>query len=165
MRHAAERNRAASSTRTKKLRISREGCRTRRKTPDKTEKANQVVPVYYVLDIKTPFYSPWTSDIVIARKRREKRCWCGFRQLVDVSVKDVFPRRIDKILLGSGKPECFTGSECCLIFLAVPLQYREQQKTIVTSELGSFEWKTIPIVLCSTRATSQKAIDRILASV
>ena len=144
----------------------REGAR--RMSPENAERANQEVRNLLTLGMIQPSLSPWTSGIVMVRKKNCKlRFCCDFRPLNEnITVKDAYPLpRIDESLARLGKAKIYTKIDLAWAFWQIPVRKADRQKTTFACELGLFEWRRMPFGMCNASATFQRAIARALRKI
>ena len=117
----------------------REGAR--RMSPEKAEQANQEVRNLLALGMIQPSLSPWTSGIVMVKKKNgELRFCCDFRPLNEVTMKDAYPLpRIDESLARLGNAKIYTSKDLAWTFWQIPLRRADRHKTAFACELGLFE--------------------------
>ena len=140
----------------------REGAR--RMSPEKAERANQVVRNLLALGIIQPSLSSWASETVMVKKKNgELRFCCDFRPLNEVTIKDANPLpRIDESLALLGKAKLYTRIDLVWAFLQISVRKADRQKTAFACELGLFEWRRMSFGMCNASATFQRTIARAL---
>ena len=140
----------------------REGAR--RMSTDKAEHANQEVRNLPALGIIQPSLSPRASGIVMVKKKSgELRLCCDFRPLNEETIEDVYPLpRIDESLSRLGKAKIYTSIDLAWAFWQIPVRKTDRQKTAFACELGLFQWRRMPFVMCNASTTFKRAIARAL---
>ena len=140
-----------------------------RMSPEKAERANQEVRSLLALAMIQPSLPPWASGIVKVKKKKksgELRFCCDFRPLNEVTIKDAYPLpRIDESLARLGNAKIYTSIDLAWAFWQIPLRKADRHKTAFACELGLFEWRRMPFVLCNASATFQRAIARALEQI
>ena len=104
---------------------------------------------------------------MIAKKKGDQlRFCCDFRYLNSVTAKDAYPiPRIDECLSKLGDAKFFTTLDLGSAFWQVPLRRQDREKTGFACELGLFQWKRMPFVLCNATATFQRLMAHALIGV
>ena len=116
-------------------------------------------------DMIQPSKLPWACGVVMAKKKGQLRFFCDFRYLNAVTIKDACPiPRIDVSLCKFGDAK-FTALELGSAFCQVSLRKKDREKTGFARELGLYQWKRTPFVLCNATATFQSLMAQALTRV
>ena len=116
-------------------------------------------------EIIQPSNSPWTSPIVVASKKGNKKRFCvDYRKLNEVTLKDAYPLpRIDEMLDNLGDATWFSSMDLSSGYWQIGMNEESKTKTAFISREGLFEFNVMPFGLCNAPATFQRAMDTILA--
>lgn len=111
-------------------------------------------------DIIQPSTSPWSSGIVLVRKRDGSRRFCiDYRRLNDVTVKDAYPLpRIDESLDQLAGSKLFSCLDLSSGYWQVEVQPEDRVKTAFATRRRLFEYKMMPFGLCNAPATFEKRL-------
>jgi transposase InsO family protein len=138
--------------------------------PRPTAPANRAIikeQVDKMLDegIIRPSQSPWSSPVVLQRKKDGSTRFCvDYRKLNDVTKKDVHPLpRISDMLEALAGARWFTTLDAASGYWQIPMALDSIEKTAFTCYLGLFEYLVMPFGLCNAPATFQRLMNLILA--
>ena len=116
-------------------------------------------------DVIEPSSSEWSSAPVLVRKKKtgEIRYCIDYRSLNSKTVKDTFniPLIDDCIDSLYGK-RLFCVLDLSAGFYQIPLEEKSKDKTSFSTRFGSFRWKRMPMGLCNSPATFQRAMQLVL---
>ena len=139
----------------------------RRMTPHKWDACTKEIETLLEYDMIEPSKSPWTSGVVMAKKKGDQlRLCCDFRYLNSYLELSAYPiPRIDESLSKLGDAKFFTILDLGSAFWQVPLRKQVRDKTGFACELGMFQWKRMPFGLCNATATFQRLMVHALIGV
>ena len=105
-----------------------------------------------------PSSSPWSSPIVVVRKKDGTLRFCvDYRKLNAATTKDVFPLpRVDDLVDCLGGAKIFTTLDEASGYWQIPMSTNSQPLTAFTTHHGLFEFKVMPFGLCNAPATFQR---------
>ena len=111
-----------------------------------------------------PSNSPWSSPIVLVRKKDGGVRWCvDYRRLNDVTVKDAYPLpRIDTCLDQLSSAKIFSTLDLQAGYWQLDLEESSKAKTAFISKYGLYEYNTLPFGLCGAPSTFQRCMEIIL---
>ena len=110
-------------------------------------------------------FSPWTSNVVLCRKKDGKLRMCvDYRQLNDHSIKDAHALpRIEEILEGLAGNKYFSVIDQKAGYLQVEIEEEHKERTAFTvGALGFYEYERMPFGLANSPATYQRLMETIL---
>ncbi|KZS06388.1 Uncharacterized protein APZ42_030171 [Daphnia magna] len=112
-----------------------------------------------------PSFSPWSSPVVLVRKKTGEVRFCvDYRRLNEVTKKDVYPLpRIDDILDRLGGAKYFSQLDLASGYWQVRMDPAHKERTAFVTADGLYEFNRMPFVLCNAPATFQRLMDRVLA--
>ena len=111
-----------------------------------------------------PSSSDWSSAPVLVRKKSGELRYClDYRALNKKTVKDNFNLPIIEDCLDSlqGK-KLFCVLDLCSGYYQIPLAEDSKSKTSFTTRFGTFQWTRLPMGLCNSPATFQRAMQLVL---
>jgi hypothetical protein len=117
--------------------------------------------------IITPSISPWSSPIVLVRKKDSTYRFCiDYRKLNACTKKDTFPiPNIQLSLATIGKADFFSSIDLQSGYHQVELHPDSKEKTAFATHSGLFEFQRLPFGLTNAPPTFQRLLDCILCSV
>ena len=109
--------------------------------------------------------SPWSSPIVLARKKDGSVRFCvDYRKLNAVTERDVYPLpRIEDVLDKLQGKRFFSTCDAASGFWQIRLPEADKAKTAFTSERGLFEFEVMPFGLTNAPATFQRLMDQVFS--
>ena len=117
-------------------------------------------------DVIRPSNSPWTSLVVMVKKKDGSLHLCvDFRQLNAATVKDEHPLpRIDDLLDALHRTCWFSTLDLRSGSWQVPIMERDKEKTAFRTSSGQlYEFSQVPFGLCNAPATFSRLMDRVLS--
>eukprot|EP00731_Ephydatia_muelleri_P020689 Em0013g416a len=109
-----------------------------------------------------PSSSPWSSPIVMVRKKNGSWRFCiDYRKLNAVTHQDVYP--LDAILESLAGSTLFTTLDLASGYWQVEIEEDDKEKTAFSTEKGHFEFNVMPFGLTNAPATFQRLMECILA--
>ncbi|GFS82463.1 hypothetical protein TNCV_4777721 [Trichonephila clavipes] len=114
--------------------------------------------------IVQPSESPWSSPIVLVRKKDGSWRFCvDYRKLNSVTKKDVYPLpRIDDTLDCLKGAMFFSSMDLRSGYWQVEIDEADREKTAFITPEGLYEFKVMPFGLCNAPATFERMIDNFL---
>lgn len=115
-------------------------------------------------DIIEPSESPWSSPIVLIRKKNGTMRLCiDYRKVNDVTKKDSFPvSRIDDKLDALSGAEWFNVLDLQSGYFQVICDKNDREKTAFVTENGLYQFKIMPMGLCSAPSTFERLMNKVL---
>jgi hypothetical protein len=100
-------------------------------------------------NIISPSSSPWSSHIVLVKKKDGKLRFCiDYRGLNAITKKDVYPLpRIDDSLAMLSKGKFFTTLDLWAGYWQIPLNSESKEKTALATDSGLYEFNVMPFGL------------------
>lgn len=116
-------------------------------------------------DVIQPSKSPWSSPVVLVKKKDGTLRFCvDYRKLNDITKKDVYPLpRIDDSLDRLRNAKFFSSIDLKSGYWQIEVDERDREKTAFVTPDGLYEFKVLPFGLCSAPATFQRMMDTVLA--
>ena len=139
-----------------------------RQPPMKREETRRQIEKMLEADIIEPSASPWSSPIVLCKKKDGSwRFSVDARRVNEVTIKDSYPLpRIDDTLHAlQGKPgeRWFTTMDLSSGYWQVPVHPDDRQYTAFVTYEGLFQFKVIPYGGTSAPATFERLMETVLA--
>ena len=139
----------------------------RRVSPARRQEVRQLLTEMLKNDIIQPSNSPWSSPIILVRKRDGSTRFCiDYRKVNSVTRKDAYPLpRVDDILDTLGGSKWFSTLDLKSGYWQVEVDSSSREKTAFTTSEGLYEFKVMPFGLCNAPATFQRLMNRVLCDV
>lgn len=127
------------------------------------EVAKQLKQMQKAGDVQ-PSCSPWSSPVVMVRKRDGSNRFCvDYRGLNAVTKADTFPLpRIDDLLDQLSKARYFSILDLASGFWQIQVEPKSREKTAFTTPHGLFEFRVMPFGLTNAPAVFQRLIQKVL---
>ena len=108
--------------------------------------------------------SPWSSPVVLVKKRDGGVRFCDYRRLNAVTVKDSYPlSRIDDTLDALSGPRYFTTLDLAAGYWQVPVAEEDKKKTAFVTQKDLWQFNKMPFGLANAPATFQRMMEVVLA--
>ena len=116
-------------------------------------------------DIIRPSASPWSSPIVLVKRRDGRFRFCvDYRKLNAVTTKDSYPLpRIDEALDSLSGAKYFSTLDLASGYWQVEVTPEDRPKTAFTSMHGLYEFDVMPFGLTNAPSTFQRLMEAVLA--
>ena len=111
-----------------------------------------------------PSDSPWSSPIVLAKKKDGSVRFCiDYRKVNAITRKDAYPLpRIDETLDTLAGSKLYTTLDLKTGYWQVEVENEDRAKTEFSTPDRLYEFKVMPFGLCNAPATFQRLMDRVL---
>ena len=142
-------------------------CRYRPINPALEPDLRKQIDLWLENDVIEPSNSPWSFNLVAAKKKGNAIRWCiDWRRLNQITKKDSFPMPTvhDNIARLAGS-KIFSGIDMAGAFHCVPLRDADREKTAFSTPFGSFQQKKLGFGLCNGPATYCRLVERILKDI
>ena len=114
-----------------------------------------------------PSKSPWSSPVVMVRKRDETHRFCvDYRKLNAVTKADTFPLpHIDDLLDQLGQARYFSLVDLASGYWQIRMSAESREKTAFATPQGLFEFCVMPFGLTNAPSVFQRLMSRVLMGV
>ncbi|GBM06189.1 Transposon Ty3-I Gag-Pol polyprotein, partial [Araneus ventricosus] len=115
-------------------------------------------------DVIQPSDSPWSSPVVLVRKKNGEWRFCvDYRKLNKITKKDVYPLpRIDDALDCLAGAKIFSMMDLKSGYWQIEVDDKDREKTAFVTSDGLYEFKVMPFGLCNAPATFERMMDTVL---
>jgi transposase InsO family protein len=115
-------------------------------------------------DIIEPSASPWSSNVVLIKKRDGDLRFCiDYRRLNNLTYKDSYPLpRIDACLHSLGGSKYFSTLDLRSGFWQTSIDPRDRDKTAFVTRRGTFRFKVLSFGLANAPSLFQRLMDLVL---
>ena len=112
-----------------------------------------------------PSKSPWSSSVVLVRKRDGTLRFCvDYRVLNSVTKPDVFPLpRINDLLDQLGKSKYYTTLDLVSGYWQIRVHDNSQEKTVFATHQGLYEFRVMPFGVMNAPAVFQRLMQGVLS--
>ena len=142
-------------------------CRYRPVNPALEPELKRQLEQWLEKDVIEPSDSPWSFNLVPAKKKNGKIRWCvDWRRLNQVTRKDAYPMPSvqDNITRLAGAT-IFSGVDCVGAFHAIEIEAKDREKTSFATPWGSFQQRRLSFGLCNGPASYSRLTARILRDI
>jgi len=129
------------------------------------EKIDEHVQDMLKAGVIEPSNSPWTSNIVVVKKKDDSLRYCvDYRRLNSVARRDAYPLpRIDSCLDALSGAHLFSTFDLRASYHQVPMHEDDADKTTFIVRTGTYRFKRIPFGLCNAGSSFQRVMDLALS--
>ncbi|GBM77385.1 Retrovirus-related Pol polyprotein from transposon 412 [Araneus ventricosus] len=115
-------------------------------------------------DVIQPSDSPWSSPVVLVKKKNGEWRFCvDYRRLNKITKKDVYPLpRIDDALDCLAGAKIFSMMDLKSGYWQIEVDEKDREKTAFVTSDGLYEFKVMPFGLCNAPATFERMMDTVL---
>ena len=141
-------------------------CTLPRRLPKRyQEEASKLLQQMLDRKIIEPSQSPWSSPVVLVRKKDGSACFCvDYRQVNSLTWKDAYPLpRIDDTLDTLAGSVWFSTLDMLSDYWQVEVAEEDKDKTAFATRDGLFHFNVLPFGLCNGPATFQCLTDTVLS--
>ncbi|GFV51474.1 hypothetical protein TNCV_844131 [Trichonephila clavipes] len=111
-----------------------------------------------------PSKSPWSSSVILVRKKDNTWRFCvDYRRLNRITKKNVYPfPRIDDTLDSLQGSEFFSSMDLSSRYWQIEVDEADREKTVFITPEGLYEFNDMPLGLCNAPATVERMMDNLL---
>lgn len=134
----------------------------RRQPPARRGEERKQVEAMSCCDIISPSTSPWSSPVVLAKKKDKSLRFCvDYRRLNAVTVKDAQPLpRIDDTLEALHGSRWFSTLDLQSGYWQIPIREKDKRKTaFCTRDIQLWEFEVLPFGICNGPASFSRLMD------
>lgn len=130
----------------------------------KREEAAQIIKDMEAEGVIEPSSSPWTSPVVLVKKKDGSSRFCvDYRLLNNVTKKDSYPLpRIDDTLDTLGGCKLFSTLDLKSGYWQVGMSAEDKEKTAFSIGTGLWQFTVMPFGLCNAPATFERLMENVL---
>ncbi len=113
--------------------------------------------------IVTPSHSPWSSPVVVVKKKDgSDRVCIDYRRLNRITKRDVYPLPLIHTIFDKlGKAKFLTTLDMDVGFHQIPIAEADREKSAFITPFGLFQYETMPFGMCNAPASFQSTMDLI----
>ncbi len=111
-----------------------------------------------------PSNSPWSSPVVLVRKKDGSHRFCvDYREVNSVTKKDKFPLpRVDDLLDQLGETKYFSSLDLASGYWQIKVHPDSRSKTAFVTHQGLYEFSVMPFGLTNAPSVFQRLMQRVL---
>ena len=118
-------------------------------------------------DVIEPANSPWSFNLVAAKKKGGKIRWCiDWRRLNQITKKDTFPMpSVQDTISRLAGSRIYSGVDMAGAFHCIDVDPRDREKTAFATPFGSFQQKRLGFGVTNGPATYCRLVDQVLKDI
>ncbi len=118
-------------------------------------------------DVIEPANSPWSFNLVAAKKKGGKIRWCiDWRRLNEITKKDTFPMpSVQDTISRLAGSHIYSGVDMAGAFHCIDVDPRDREKTAFATPFGSFQQKRLGFGVTNGPATYCRLVDLVLKDI
>ncbi len=118
-------------------------------------------------DVIEPADSPWSSNLVAAKKKGGKIRWCiDWRRLNEVTKKDSWPMpTVQDTIARLAGSNIFSGVDMAGAFHCIDIHPDDREKTAFATPFGTFQQKRLGFGVTNGPATYCRLVDKVLQKI